>query len=123
VRPESGIFKAWVTDFERLCLDQILSGWCQDNLDLRIFLHQMALVGAVLANPNVEQFWALPENYNYPIFFHRQFETNREFESIENVVTLRHDIYFRDPDSDWRSKLMGPRDKVHWLSERLGNRD
>jgi hypothetical protein len=62
----------------------------------------------------------LPDRYNYPIFFHQQYETAGEFGSIENILTLRYDVYFRNPDPEWSTKLKGPSKLVDWLKERLG---
>ncbi|MCP5118676.1 MAG: hypothetical protein GY953_48315, partial [bacterium] len=120
VRPAAGVLGAWASDFEKLYGDERLAEMCEEHAGLKIFLHQMALVGAVLNRLQPDCLLELPDTYNYPIFFHQQFGSPREFNSIDGVVTLRHDVYFRDPDPDWRSQLAGPPDRVAWLSERLG---
>lgn len=123
VRPERGILRAWPKDFATLYSDPDLIRMCDENITNKIFLHQTALVGAVLNIVSRAETMELPDVYNYPIFFHRQWEAAREFESIEDVVTLRYDVYFRNPDPEWRSKLRGPDDRIAWLAERLGTEE
>ena len=120
VRPEHGILRAWGESFKVLYEDSALASMCDDDVTNRIFLHQTALVGAVLHTLKKHEMVELSEQYNYPIFFHQQFDATAAFESIEDVVTLRYDIYFRNPDPEWASKLKGDAQKIAWLKARLG---
>ena len=119
VRPEKGILRKWVTDFETLYADSTLISMSKNDITKRIFLHQTPLVG-LLNIINKDQMIELPETYNYPIFFHRQYEAVDEFCSIEDIVTLRYDYYFRDPDPNWSEKLKGSSKIIKWLEKRLG---
>ena len=62
----------------------------------------------------------LPDAYNYPVFFDQMYAADLEFDDLSQVITLRHDYYFRDPAPDWSEKLKGERIKIDWLRERLG---
>jgi len=119
VRPERGILRKWSRDFEVLYTDSVLADMCDKDIEKKVFIHQTALVGAVLNTIPREEIMELSDRYNYPIFFHRQYDAAREFGSIEDIITLRYDVYFRSPDPDWREKLRGPQDRVDWLVERL----
>ena len=120
VRPEAGILRKWAESFPALCKDPILVGMCQRDIMKRIFLHQVALAGAILTTVRQEQMVELPETFNYPLFFHDRYESEKAFESIDGIVTLRYDVYFRDPEPDWKERLTGPPEMVQWLQERLG---
>lgn len=120
VRPEKGILRKWGRDFTVLREDTVLTRMCKENIDKRIFLHQTALVGAALNTLKRDEMVELPESYNYPLFFHQMFEAATEFESLDGIVTMRYDVYFRKPDPQWAEKLKGPQDKIAWLKERLG---
>ncbi|UCD94674.1 MAG: hypothetical protein JSU69_01080 [Candidatus Zixiibacteriota bacterium] len=120
VRPEKGILRKWGEDFTVLYSDSILAQMCRDDVTNRIFIHQTALVGAVLNLIDRSQMVELSEDYNYPIFFHQQWEAEKAFDSIDDIVTLRYDIYFRNPDPEWSKKLKGPANIVAWLKQRLG---
>ena len=120
VRPEKGILRKWGEDFTVLRNDSVLARMCKENVDKRIFLHQTALVGAVLNTLKHDEMVELPLEYNYPLFFHQMFEAATEFESLDGIVTMRYDFYFRNPDPQWAEKLSGPREKIAWLKERLG---
>lgn len=120
VRPELGVLQAWGDDFRRLYSDSVLTSLCRDNQVHAIFLHQTALVGSVLHRIGRSQVVELPETYNYPIFFHQQWESAAEFDDIRGVVTMRHEGYFRNPDPAWAAKLKARKGVVDWLKDHLG---
>ena len=120
VRPEHGVLRAWGSEFTKLYRDSVLADMCRTDITHRIFLHQTALVGAVLHRLEPSQTMELDDTYNYPMFFRRMYGADQEFDNIGEVVTLRYDVYFRDPDTDWSSQLRGPAEKITWLAERLG---
>ena len=120
VRPEHGILHKWGESFKTLYRDSVLAEMCRDDVNKRIFLHQTALVGAVLNTLDKTAMCELSDHYNYPIFFKRMFGAVSEFESIDDIVTLRYDVYFRDPDPDWSDQLKGPAHLISWMKERLG---
>lgn len=101
--------------------DSELHAMCKEDITNRIFLHQTALVGAVLNTLPREAIAELPDQYNYPIFFQKMFGAESEFDSLQRVVTLRHDVYFRNPDPDWSRQLNGPEHIISWIRNRLGD--
>lgn len=120
VRPQSEILRRWGEDFTTLYSDSVLAEMCANDVEKRIFIHQTALVGAVVNHLKKENMMELPARYNYPLFFHQQYEAAGEFGSIEGILTLRYDVYFRNPDPEWSGKLKGPAILVDWLRQRLG---
>jgi len=119
VRPERGTLRRWAESFPVLYQDPIFVSWSEEDIRKKIFLHQVALVGAILTSVRREEMVELSELYNYPIFFKEMFGAEKDFHSIDQVVTLRYDVYFRDPEPDWSEKLTGSRDTIQWLEERL----
>ena len=122
VRPEHKILRKWGESFDILYRDSVLAEMCRDDVNKRIFLHQTALVGAVLNTLDRNAMSELSDRYNYPIFFKKMFGAVAEFESIDDVVTLRYDVYFRNPDPDWSDQLKGPAHLISWMKERLGRK-
>jgi hypothetical protein len=120
VRPERGILRRWAEDFTRLYTDSSLVWQCRQEISKRIFLHQAALMGAILTSVNREEMVELSPQYNYPLFFQEMYGACRSFDSINEVVTLRYDVYFRHPDPDWQERLQGPPEKIDWLIRKLG---
>jgi hypothetical protein len=119
VRPQNGILQKWGDDFTKLYQDTVLANMCRVDVEKRIFLHQTALVGAVLNSIEPNEMVELSDQYNYPLFFEQMFGAIHEFGSIEDIITLRYDIYFRNPDPEWDKKIKGPSDKIAWLTQRL----
>lgn len=117
VRPERGVFRRWAVDFAALYEDPWFQDACRKDEFKRIFLHQVALVGAAFNRLTPPEMVLLPDTYNVPLFFKEQFGAEREFDSVEGVVTLRHESYLKNPDAAWRAKLKGPADRVAWIKE------
>jgi len=120
VRPERGILAKWAESFPVLYGDPLLADMCRRDARVRVFLHQAALAGAILSHCRREEMAQLPDGYNYPIFFKEMYGAEREFASLEGVVTLRYDEYFRKPAPDWADRLKGPAATISWLEDRLG---
>ncbi|MDH4157727.1 MAG: hypothetical protein OEW00_10680 [candidate division Zixibacteria bacterium] len=119
-RPEHKILRHWGESFKALYRDSVLARMCQEDVDKRIFLHQTALVGAVMHALGKEAMIELSEQYNYPIFFKKMYGAEAEFDNIEDIVTLRYDVYFSNPEPDWSDQLKGPAKVLTWMKERLG---
>ncbi len=120
VRPERGLLKKWAEAFAALYRDPVLVDICGKNERARIFLHQAALSGAIMKNLGRGEMAPLPDSYNYPIFFEETYGADKAFDTLDGVVTLRYDVYFRNPAPDWSAKLKGPAATVSWLEMRLG---
>lgn len=122
VRPEFGIFRKWGDDFTVLHTDSVLADMCAKDVTHKIFLHQTALVGSALNTLKPDQMVELDHRYNYPMLFKEMYGGLEEFDSIDDVVTLRYESYFRDSKLDWDKKLKGPAEKIAWIKSRLGGR-
>jgi hypothetical protein len=120
VKPERGILRKWAGCFTVLYRDPVLVGMCGRDERTRVFLHQAALAGAILSLLSKDEMVQLSDRCNYPIFFKEMYGAEREFDTIDGVVTLRYDVYFQNPAPDWAEKLKGPAATVSWLKERLG---
>jgi len=118
VRPERGILRRWVNDFEILYNDPDLVEMCRNDVIKKIFLHQTAMVGVlhIVARNEMHE---LPGTYNYPIFFEKQYESERKFDSIENAVTIRSVVSLEKIGESWHQMLAGPPEKVAWLKKWL----
>ncbi len=120
VRPERGIMKRWAEAFATLYLDPAIVEMCKKDQRLGVFLHQAALSGAVLRFVPRNEMAPLPDAYNYPLFFKDLYGADKPYDSIAGVVTIRYDVYFKNPAPDWSKKLKGPETTVSWLEKRLG---
>jgi hypothetical protein len=119
VRPERGVLRAWPENFKLLYEDPVFTEMCRKDVYKRIFLHQAALVGAILNTLKREEMFEFSPKYNYPLFFHEKFEATRKFGDISEAITTRYDVYFRDPTSGWSERLKGPEEIIIWLREKF----
>jgi len=117
VRPERGILRGWVGNFELLYTDSVLADMCRAEIDKRIFLHQTALVGAVVKAIPRNEMIELSDRYNYPIFFEQEYDSKVVYDSLEDVITLRCEV--SDVHPGQKRRLSGPPDKVAWLKDHL----
>jgi len=121
VRPERGLLRRWESVFSTLYHDSTIVRMCGEDVYKRVFLHQAALAAAVLSTIGKDESRQFSERVNYPLFFHEQFESGREFYSIKDAVTIRYDVYFRNPSPGWSSKIKGPAKTVAWIKARFGD--
>jgi hypothetical protein len=119
VRPERGVLARWAAAFAALYRDPEMVEICRRDRYRFLFLHQAALAGAVLSGVPRRELAELPAGYNFPIFFREMYGAKREFRDLTGVVTLRYDVYFRDPAPDWPARLTGPPAVIEWLAARL----
>jgi hypothetical protein len=123
VKPARGVLRSWARHFCALYEDPAIVEDVRADVLKKVFLHQMALVGAILGNVPPSELVELSARYNYPIFFKEMFGAVEAFDSLTDVVTLRYDDFFRNPAPDWHKKLKGPADRIAWLKARLGRSD
>ena len=97
VRPECGTLRRWGEYFARLYSDDALVKMCADDIKKRILLHQTALTGSILNHLNRDELLEFSDHINYPILFDQVFGAQRSFNDISDVVTFRHESYFRNP--------------------------
>lgn len=119
VRPEKGILSEWAESFPVLYGDSVIVEMCRQDRLKAIFLHQVALACGVLNTTGKDEMVRLSDEINYPMFFKEMFGADQEYDDLRDVVTLRYDVYFRDPAPDWAEKLNAPDEMVTWLKEHL----
>lgn len=119
VRPEKGILQHWAVHYPELYKNPDLVRMSNEDLKKRIFLHQAALTGSILKTVPKDEMVEISDRYNYPLFFQDMFDSEVIFNSIEEAVTIRYDLYFRKPDPQWAQKLKGDKEKIKWLKKRL----
>jgi hypothetical protein len=119
VRPERGLLGRWAACFSVLYPDPELTEMCRQDLPKRIFIHQVALTGAILTHLARHEMVEFSDRINYPIFFESKFGAKRKFRDLTGVVTFRHESYFKDPEPDWDRQLRGPSDRIAWIKNHL----
>lgn len=119
VRPERGLLRKWAETFPLLYKDPVLKEMCRQDERKRVFLHRVALAGAVLKQLGRNEMVELSSRINYPVFFREMFGGKRDFHDISKAVTIRYESFFDNPPADWDKLLSGPLDRIAWLKARL----
>ncbi len=119
VRPDRGLLGRWAASFSLLYTDPELTEMCRQDTAKRIFIHQVALTGAILTHLARHEMVEFSDRINYPIFFESQFDAKRVFRDLTGVVTFRHEAYFKNPAPDWERQLRGPVDRIEWIKNHL----
>ena len=123
VRPERGLLRKWAETFPLLYKDPVLKEMCRQDERKRIFIHQVALSGAVMKHLGRGEMLELSDKINYPIFFREMFGAKRDFHNIKDAVTIRYESFFDSAPPDWDKVLSGPPDRIAWLKARFQKRD
>ena len=114
VRPERGILRKWPVFYEKLYSDPFYQEECKKDVKKRIFLHQTALVGAVLNMLSWDEMTSFDDRYNYPFFFFEKYPADKQLKSLDDAVTIRHDgVMYRD--KDWKKKMNDTSKIAEWI--------
>jgi hypothetical protein len=119
VRPERGLLRKWAETFPLLYKDPVLKEMCRQDELKRIFIHQVALSGAIMKHLGRDEMFELSDKINYPIFFREMFGAKRDFHDIREAVTIRYESFFDNAPPDWEKSLSGLPDRVAWLKARF----
>jgi hypothetical protein len=119
VRPERGLLRKWAETFPLLYKDAVLKEMCRQDERKRIFIHQVALAGAVLKYLDRSEMLELSSRINYPLFFREMFGAKRDFRDIQEAVTIRYESFFDNAPAGWDKMLNGPADRIAWLKARF----
>jgi hypothetical protein len=115
VRPERGLLRKWAEMFSLLYKDPVLKEMCWQDESKRIFIHQVALSGAVMRYLKRDEMLELSSRINYPLFFGEMFGAKKDFHDINGVVTIRYENFFNNPPTHWDRIIGGPLDRIAWL--------
>lgn len=121
LRPARAVLRQWEKDFTALARDPKLISMCREDRTRAVFLHQTAFTGAALHTVPKTSMRELSARYNYPILFHRQYDSTYPFDTIENVVTARVVISPDKLGPGWCGELKGPQNKLDWLKQALSS--
>jgi hypothetical protein len=116
VRPENGILRSWPAALEVLCADSSIRQFCVNDRRTAIFLHQAALMGAILKTVPRSRMADLPATYNYAVMFADRMPPEKRVASLDDLVMFRHDLAFSDSS---RRETVADSSRIYqWVSER-----
>lgn len=118
VRPGLGLLRAWADRFLALYDQPRYQSFYQQNELYRIFVHQAALAGVILAALPPQAMRELPPHVNYPLHMHAEYPADRRPARMNNLVSLRYEEVFTGPD--WESLLPVEEPLLSWLRARVG---
>lgn len=107
VRPARGVFRRWRDSLVRLARDPAIREMIRQDNVRRMFLHQVALAGAVVGSvqrPEARQF---PDTYNYPV------SLIRDPDPLDRFVTIRYENLLTTPG--WRTRVRASDGVLSWL--------
>ena len=117
VRPQRRILRKWAECFKTLYTDSFFADRYKKDRQIAIFLHQAALVGAVLNILHKSDMQELPPTYNYPLNLADDYPPDKKPKSLDELVMFRHDIMFSDPET--KDKVKDTSQIFSWLKERF----
>lgn len=116
-RPEEKLFKEWHDIFFRVYQIPEMQELYKQNERYVIFAHQAILSGITLHKFPKDEILELPKTYNYPIHLYDDDVTADRPSSLEQLVTIRHEGFYRDPD--WMTKMPAGDSLKQWLARTL----
>ncbi len=116
VRPGRRLIRRWRNAFLSLYDKPEFEGFYTDGR-YRIFMHQAVLSAVILAGFTRDELYELPPTYNYPIHLYAEDATGRRPGSVEELVTVRHEGFWEEPD--WLERMPAREPLKRWLREKL----
>jgi len=116
-RPQQGLLRHWFNKFQEIYQMPAFRSFYLKDPRFKIFMHQAVLAGMILNQFDQTELLELPENYNYPAHLWIQDKTDQRPNSLDKMITLRHEGFYND--MDWQSRIPLSRDHVKWLSRIL----
>jgi lipopolysaccharide biosynthesis glycosyltransferase len=118
-RPERRLFQDWYKTFLELYHAPAFQKFYEQDQRYIIFLHQAVLAGVVLHCLAKDELLELPSAYNYPVHLFEQDKTKHRPDSMDELVTFRHEGFYQD--SDWMQKMPASERFKQWLAVTLSN--
>jgi hypothetical protein len=116
-RPERRLIRDWRDLFLRLHRGADFEEQYRRDERYKIFVHQALLSGLVLSGFSRDELLELPPTYNYPMHLYDEDATGRRPCSLEELVTLRHEGFYDDPN--WGEKMPAREPLKRWIADRL----
>ena len=116
-RPERSLLRAWCDAFLEAYQEPAFREFYQQDKRYAIFIHQAILSGVILSMLATEEMQELPQTYNYPLHLHTEDITGNRPSGLEELVTVRHEGFYQDPD--WSKKMPAGEPIKQWIAERL----
>lgn len=117
VKSGRGLMRQWHQEFSALGQSPDFQPFYHQDQRYAIFMHQAVLAGVVLRNLDRREMVELPCEYNYPVHLYDQDITSARPSSIDSLVTIRHEGFYKDVD--WRSSLPASEGLKQWLAKKL----
>ena len=117
VRPQARLLQTWSDEFISTFQKKELTVFYNNNVLYQIFIHQVVLSVVICKLLEREQLYQLPYNVNYPLHMHSKFPPDSKTNSLNELVTCRHDGYFET--KDWQSTITIHEPLKSWLNQNL----
>ncbi len=116
-RPTNRLFRIWHDTFYELYRKPACQEFYQEDERYEIFVHQAALSGVILSMFPTEELQELSSTYNYPLHLFSEDVSDTRPSTLEDLVTIRHEGFHRDPD--WFNKIPAHEPLKKWIADRL----
>jgi hypothetical protein len=116
-RPKRRLLQAWSDTFFRVYQQPSFQDFYRQDERYSVFVHQAVLSGVILSTLETSEIQELPSTYNYPLHLHAQDVTGHRPSCLEELVTLRHEGFYEDPE--WINKIPAKEPLKRWIAKRL----
>ena len=117
VRPEEKLLRLWRDTFLDIYQNQRFLDFYQEDFIYQIFIHQAVLTGCILSTFTQAEINILSHLVNYPLHMHDQYPADLRPQSINELISLRYEDFFSDPD--WQDQIQVDGSLKDWLVERV----
>ena len=119
IDPALGIMQEWENLFNEMIQNEEFQRTCCADVPHRVFLHQAILSALIEIKLKRSQIHILPEEYSYPLHFHRQLNAEKQAHSLDELVCSVYEEGLHFPETFSGISVSPP--LFEWLREQSGS--
>ncbi len=118
-RPENALLQTWCDTFFKVYQEDEFDKFYDDDefYDYETFIHQALLSGVILSTMKTDEIQELPPEYNYPLHLHEEDTSSHRPSSLEELVTVRHEGFYSDPE--WQERMPAEKPLKKWIAKTI----
>jgi len=119
IDPALGIMQEWENLFNEMIQNEEFQRTCCADVPHRVFLHQAILSALIEIKLKRSQIHILPEEYSYPLHFHRQLNAEKQAHSLDELICPVYEEGLHFPETFSGISVSPP--LFEWLREQSGS--
>ena len=99
INPSLSVLRTWLDTFRRMVADRVFQAEACADIQHQVFLHQAILSTLLIKLLDWERIVSLPPEYSYPLHLHHEIPSDRQADSLNELVCPVFESGYKHPDT------------------------